>query len=258
MARKDGLSSDLEPSGLLEVSSAVIRRQKQTLEVDHVNETVIEKTDEERIGGISRPVVAPPPDVTGPFYLFRPIAQGNTEGALATTNSAGRSDLQQLLQNSSAGAVSQGKKIKSSLSSFLPTIPGDIDNPGLGDTSLRTLFHKPPIGGKELVNLPPHLLHGFKLRPGQIPEQFRTAFHEKPKKKKRKKPKLLALEQRQETQSVPDGRRDSSANPGLLGFTGTAKTIPVAGVTSELSSGKRLKYSFMCSCVAGILGIMGL
>jgi hypothetical protein len=65
---------------------------------------------------------------------------------------------------------------------------GDIDNPGLGDTrchryldcfkvtpdvtvylfSLRTLFHKPPIGGKELVNLPPHLLHGFKLRPGQV------------------------------------------------------------------------------------------
>ena len=34
--------------------------------------------------------------------------------------------------------------------------------------SLLTLVHNPPIGGKELVNLSPHLLLGFRLRPGPV------------------------------------------------------------------------------------------
>ena len=76
MARRDGLPIDLEPSRLLEASFAVTQRQTQASEIDHVNETAIGKTDEERIGGISRPVVAPPPDVTGPFCLFRLIGRG--------------------------------------------------------------------------------------------------------------------------------------------------------------------------------------
>lgn len=83
-----------------------------------------------------------------------------------------------------------GKKLKESLSSFLPGLPGMIDTPGSADnryaflkialvqhyidyfvmfcSSLRSLIEKPPIGGKELLPLTSVQLAGFRLHPGPV------------------------------------------------------------------------------------------
>lgn len=62
-----------------------------------------------------------------------------------------------------------GKKLKESLSSFLPTLPGVIDAPGAQDnSSLRSVIEKPPIGGKELLPLTSTQLDGFRLHPGPV------------------------------------------------------------------------------------------
>lgn len=73
MARQDGLTSVLEPSRQSEASPVFLRGPKDVLEVDQVKETSMEETDEERIGGIAKPVVAPLVDDEGPFCLFRPL-----------------------------------------------------------------------------------------------------------------------------------------------------------------------------------------
>lgn len=72
-----------------------------------------------------------------------------------------------------------GKKLKESLSSFLPNLPGLVDLPpaGQGDTlSLRSLIERPPVVNKELVPLDQTALTGFRLHPGPLPEQCRPAF----------------------------------------------------------------------------------
>lgn len=151
VARRDALVSDLEQSRLFEASPIVPQGANDTSEVGHGKEMTMGETDEERIGGISKPIVASPPEDTGPFCLFRPLGrllmfslvtetlnkslfpfqdQGNTEGASATATSASHTDLQQLLQSFASSTLHQGKKMKSSLSSFLPTIPG-------GDSMMR-------------------------------------------------------------------------------------------------------------------------
>lgn len=62
-----------------------------------------------------------------------------------------------------------GKKLKEQLSSFLPTLPGIIDAPGVQDnSSLRSVIEKPPIGGKELLPLTGVQLAGFRLHPGPV------------------------------------------------------------------------------------------
>ena len=80
------------------------------------------------------------------------------------------------------------RKIKDTLSSFLPNVPGYIGSSGTQDDTLQSLIDKPPIGGKELLPLREGALQGFRLMPGSVPEQFKfmNKPHEKKKKKKHK------------------------------------------------------------------------
>merc|ERR1712157_168241 len=71
--------------------------------------------------------------------------------------------------------------MKDSLSSFLPQLPGVIDTPGVQDnSSLRGLYDKPPVCGKELHSLTPLQLSGFRLHPGPLPKQYRHKGSETP------------------------------------------------------------------------------
>lgn len=86
-----------------------------------------------------------------------------------------------------------GRKVKDKLSAFLPSLPGNIDIPvsadGTGDSSLRKVIQQPPVGGKELNILSGAQLAGFRLHPGPLPDQYRTANFQALKKKKHKKHK---------------------------------------------------------------------
>merc|ERR1719458_64280 len=88
------------------------------------------------------------------------------------------------------------KKMKDSLSSFLPNLPGVIDTPGSQDnSSLRGLIEKPPVVGKELHQLSYVQLAGFRLHPGPLPEQYRFSMQVPTKKKqKRRKTRNIAKE----------------------------------------------------------------
>ncbi|XP_076031235.1 mediator of RNA polymerase II transcription subunit 19-like isoform X2 [Oratosquilla oratoria] len=80
-----------------------------------------------------------------------------------------------------------GKKVRDSLSSFLPSLPGIIDTPAhLTNSSLRSLIEKPPVF-KEFQPLSNLQLAGFRLHPGPLPEQYR--FVNQPPQKKHKKHK---------------------------------------------------------------------
>lgn len=82
------------------------------------------------------------------------------------------------------------KKVKEELSAFLPHLPGNIDQPGLQDnSSLRSLVEKPPILGKEYLQLPGYLMPGFRLHAGPLPEQYRLMNQAPEKRKKHKKHK---------------------------------------------------------------------
>lgn len=80
-----------------------------------------------------------------------------------------------------------GKKLKESLSSFLPNLPGILDGPGQEDNStLGSVIAKRPIGGKELLPLSSAQLAGFRLHPGPLPEQYRYVSATPPKRHKSK------------------------------------------------------------------------
>lgn len=80
-----------------------------------------------------------------------------------------------------------GKKLKESLSSFLPNLPGILDGPGQEDNStLGSVIAKRPIGGKELLPLTSAQLAGFRLHPGPLPEQYRYVSATPPKRHKTK------------------------------------------------------------------------
>lgn len=80
-----------------------------------------------------------------------------------------------------------GKKLKESLSSFLPNLPGILDGPGQEDNStLGSVIAKRPIGGKELLPLSSAQLAGFRLHPGPLPEQYRYVSATPPKRHKTK------------------------------------------------------------------------
>lgn len=80
-----------------------------------------------------------------------------------------------------------GKKLKESLSSFLPNLPGILDGPGQEDNStLGSVIAKRPIGGKELLPLTSAQLAGFRLHPGPLPEQYRYVSATPPKRHKNK------------------------------------------------------------------------
>jgi mediator of RNA polymerase II transcription subunit 19 len=107
-----------------------------------------------------------------PFYLMRPdnISLSEVTGA---TNLMASKNLE------AAYAKLASKKMKDSLSSFLPQLPGVVDTPGSADnSSLRGLIDKPPVGGKELVPLNQLQLAGFRLHPGPLPEQYRSLLNQ--------------------------------------------------------------------------------
>jgi len=120
----------------------------------------------------------------GPFYLMKPepIVLSEVTGA---TNLMASKGLEPSFQKLAS------KKMKDSLSSFLPGLPGVIDTPGSQDnSSLRGLIEKPPVCGKELLPLNQLQLAGFRLHPGPLPEQYRSMLNQvatKEKKKHKKK-----------------------------------------------------------------------
>jgi len=116
----------------------------------------------------------------GPFYLMKPeqIVMSEVTGA---TNLMASKNLEHSFQKLAA------KKMKDSLSSFLPGLPGIIDtSAGQDNSSLRQLIEKPPVGGKELMLLNQLQLAGFRLHPGPLPEQYRSLLNQVPTKEKKK------------------------------------------------------------------------
>ncbi|RWS31157.1 mediator of RNA polymerase II transcription subunit 19-like protein [Leptotrombidium deliense] len=120
---------------------------------------------------------------SGPFYLMKePPAESELTGA---ANLMSHYNLEH-----SYNKFCLGRKMKDQLSAFLPSLPGNIDTPGTHDnSSLRSLIDKPPIGGKELMNLNQNQLSGFRLHPGPLPEQYRLMNQPVKKKHKQKKNK---------------------------------------------------------------------
>merc|ERR1711920_230617 len=116
----------------------------------------------------------------GPFYLMKQEALPVSEtGATNLMASKG-------LEHSYVKLTT--KKMKDSLLSFLPTLPGVIDTPGSQDnSSLRGLIEKPPVVGKELHPLGYAQLAGFRLHPGPLPEQYRISMQVQTKKKRKHK-----------------------------------------------------------------------
>jgi len=126
---------------------------------------------------------------TGPFYL---IKESPTESELT-----GATNLMAHYGLEHAYNKSNGRKIKDTLSSFLPHLPGNIDSLATADNSgLRAVIDKPPIGGKEFLPLSSLQLSGFRLHPGPLPEVLRnTVYTAAPKKKhKHKKRKHKEME----------------------------------------------------------------
>ncbi|CAI6350643.1 unnamed protein product [Macrosiphum euphorbiae] len=116
---------------------------------------------------------------SGPFYLMKePPCESELTGSV---NLMAYYGLEHTYSKFS------GKRLKESLSSFLPNLPGIIDTPGHNDqSSLRSVIEKPPIGGKEILPLTTHQLAGFRLHPGPLPEQYRYANQPPTKKHKNK------------------------------------------------------------------------
>ena len=82
-----------------------------------------------------------------------------------------------------------GKKLKETLSSFLPEVPGVSDLPGTTDgSSFRSLIEKPPIvGSKEIQPLSSNvLMAAFRLHPGPLPEKDRPLYLKNDNRKRHK------------------------------------------------------------------------
>nr|CAG4644297.1 EOG090X0DK3 [Lepidurus arcticus] len=117
---------------------------------------------------------------TGPFYLLKDLP--------SDSELTGATNLMAYYNLEHSYNKFTGKKVKDSLSSFLPNLPGMIDTPGhVDNSSLRSLIEKPPIGGKELAFLHSHQLAGFRLHPGPLPEQYRFATQQPMKRKHKHK-----------------------------------------------------------------------
>jgi len=91
-----------------------------------------------------------------------------------------------------------GKKLKESLSSFLPDLPNVLDVPGnRNGSSLRGLIEKPPVANKEIQPLQQGaLMSAFRLHPGALPENLRPDFQytESKKTHKHKKKSKIAYD----------------------------------------------------------------
>lgn len=66
-----------------------------------------------------------------------------------------------------------GKRVKESLSSFLPNLWTLADESvSVENSTLRSVVEKPPIVGKQLLPLTNIQLAGFRLHPGPLPEEY--------------------------------------------------------------------------------------
>jgi len=138
----------------------------------------------------------------GPFYLLKPEPILMSEVTGANNLMASRN-----LENSFQKLAS--KKMKDSLSSFLPGLPGAVDTPGSQDnSSLRGLIDKPPVCGKELLPLNSLQLAGFRLHPGPLPESYRNLLNQVPGKEKKKHKKKKQRGSGGDTPAHDDGRMD--------------------------------------------------
>jgi len=81
-----------------------------------------------------------------------------------------------------------GKKLKESLSSFLPDLPNVLDVPGSKNgSSLRGLIERPPVANKEIQPLQQGaLMSAFRLHPGALPDNLRPDFQYTETKKQHK------------------------------------------------------------------------
>ncbi|XP_071946321.1 mediator of RNA polymerase II transcription subunit 19-like [Antedon mediterranea] len=117
-----------------------------------------------------------------PFYLMKKLPE--KAEVTGETNLINHYALDRTYQKFSS------KKVKEQLSTFLPLIPGNIDTVGSQDnSSLQLLVDKPPIGGKEILQLSGSALASFKLHPGSIPDQYKLLHHQAPKKHKHRRHK---------------------------------------------------------------------
>ena len=115
------------------------------------------------------------------------------------------------------------RKLKETLSSFLPDIPGDLDSVDIPDTTLRGLIDHPPVGGADFLPLNGQALLGFRLVPGSLPEQYRmdplphtsdTKHHHK--KKKRNKHKAIDKTDNGTSEQAPASLGTQAAPDALL------------------------------------------
>ncbi|GAB1601189.1 mediator of RNA polymerase II transcription subunit 19-like [Argonauta hians] len=115
---------------------------------------------------------------SGPFYLMKDVPE--------QAEMTGYTNLMAYYGLGNSYNKFLSKKVKEELSAFLPTLPGNIDTPGINDTSsLRSVIEKPPISTRELIPLSGASLSGFRLHPGPLPEQYRF-LNQTPQKKKHK------------------------------------------------------------------------
>lgn len=120
---------------------------------------------------------------SGPFYLMKEPPPTGSE-LTGAKNLMAHYGLEHTYSKFS------GKRLKESLSAFLPQLPGYIDTPGSQDnSSLRSIIEKPPIATKEILPLTNMQLNGFRLHPGPLPEQYRYENQLPQKKHKTKKKK---------------------------------------------------------------------
>merc|ERR1712061_262761 len=122
----------------------------------------------------------------GPFYLV--VKQDEKEFDPPEGTITGATNLMANKQLEKSYEKLTTKKIKDTLQSFLPQLPGVVDTPGTQDnSSLRGLIEKPPVCGKELHSLTPLQLAGFRLHPGPLPEQYRYSMQVQTKRRRKHK-----------------------------------------------------------------------
>nr|CAG4645810.1 EOG090X0DK3 [Lynceus sp. MCZ IZ 141354] len=162
---------------------------------------------------------------TGPFYLLKELP-GDSEITGSTNLMSHYS-----IEHSYTKFCS--KKVKDSLSSFLPNLPGIIDVPGHTDnSSLRSVIEKPPIGGKELAFLNNYQLSGFRLHPGALSETYRSAC-QAPSRKKHKDKK-----QRHKAEA---SMGDIAGGSSLASGSGTPTTEGISGSLGDSYEKKHKK-----------------
>jgi len=111
-----------------------------------------------------------------------------------------------------------GKKLKESLSSFLPDLPNVLDVPGnRNGSSLRGLIEKPPVANKEIQPLQQGaLMSAFRLHPGALPENLRPDFQytesKKPHKRKKKSKNALLVYDSTILEDEPGKKRPMTNN----------------------------------------------